>query len=79
MVSEEQVVNAAYQWLVSINQFHFDKKDINFNAAFAFLQRLGLLSLHMHDKNPEHSRFRVLPPNDASNCLLQCVQEIAAE
>ena len=79
MVSEEQVTNAANQWLISINDFHFDKKDINFNYAFAILQRLGLLSLLMHDKNPALSQFYVLPPDKASECLLRCVQKIAAE
>ena len=79
MVSEEQVVQEACSWLAAINNETFDVKDLNFSAAFAFLQRLGLLVLHMHEKNPEKSQFRVLSPDAAAQCLLRHIEEIGIQ
>ena len=78
-VTEEQVANAACEWLSTVNSVGIDKCGLDFSAAFALLQRLGLLVLQQHDNNPLLSEFRVLSPEEASKCLAIQVQEVASE
>ena len=79
LVTEEEITNAAIQWLTLVNKTDFHDIDFCSSTAFSLLERLGIFRQEPHYDKEGGFRFKVRSPVDATEHLLAKIQATAIQ